>query len=155
MQFFCLNLIEDIQLFTEQPRTIKFAKYGTHTYAYLDEKLLYSILSNLLSNAIKYSSPQSTVYFTLTCEPDVVSFQVKDEGIGIPEGEQGKIFEPFCRGRNAGNVTGSGLGMAVVKKCLDLHQGELSVESQLGIGTTFTIKIRQPQKTGLFRHSLS
>ncbi len=155
MQFFCLNLIEDIQLFTEQPRAIKFDKYGTHTYAYLDEKLLYSILSNLLSNAIKYSSPQSTVYFILTCEPDMVSFQVKDEGIGIPEGEQGKIFEPFCRGRNAGNVTGSGLGMAVVKKCLDLHQGELNVDSQIGVGTTFTIRICQPQKTGLFSHGAS
>ncbi len=154
MQFFCLNLIEDIQLFSEQPRTIKFDKYGTRTYAYLDEKLLYSILSNLLSNAIKYSSPESSIYFTLTCEPDVVIFQVKDEGVGIPEEEQSKIFEPFCRGRNAGNVTGSGLGMAVVKKCLDLHQGNLTVESQVGIGTTFTIKLPQPQTSGLFNHGL-
>jgi len=150
MQFFCLNLIEDIQLFSEQPRTLKFDKYGTRTYAYLDEKLLYSILSNLLSNAIKYSSLESTVYFTLTCEPDSVIFQIKDEGIGIPEEEQGKIFEPFCRGRNAGSVTGSGLGMAVVKKCLDLHQGELSVNSEVDVGTTFTVKLLQPQKTGLF-----
>jgi len=152
MQFFCLNLIEDIQLFSEQPRTIKFDKYGTRTYAYLDEKLLYSILSNLLSNAIKYSSPESSIYFILTCEPDMVIFQVKDEGIGIPEEEQSKIFEPFWRGRNAGNVTGSGLGMAVVKKCLDLHQGSLTVESQVSIGTTFTIKLPQPQTSGLFNH---
>ncbi|HEY9626774.1 MAG TPA: ATP-binding protein [Coleofasciculaceae cyanobacterium] len=154
MQFFCLNLIEDIQLFSEQPRSIKFEKYGTRTYAYLDEKLLYSILSNLLSNAIKYSPSDSSIYFTLTCEPDSVIFHIKDEGIGIPKEEQGKIFEPFCRGRNAGNVTGSGLGMAVVKKCLDLHQGELHVESQVGVGTTFTIKISQPQKAGLFTQNV-
>ena len=152
MQFFCFNLIEDIQLFSEQPRTIKFDKYGTRTYAYLDEKLLYSVLSNLLSNAIKYSSPSSSIYFTLTCEPDFVLFQVKDEGIGIPEEEQSKIFEPFCRGRNAGSVTGSGLGMAVVKKSLDLHGGELRVESQVSVGTTFTVKLFQPQTTGLFNH---
>jgi signal transduction histidine kinase len=150
MQFFCLNLIEDIQLFSEQPRTIKFEKYGTSTYAYLDEKLLYSILSNLLSNALKYSSPPSPVYLTLSCEPDVVIFQVKDEGIGIPEEEQAKIFEPFRRGRNVGSVTGSGLGMAVVKRCLNLHQGELSVDSEVGVGTTFTIKLSQPRKVGLF-----
>ncbi|MGI0486739.1 ATP-binding protein [Pantanalinema rosaneae CENA516] len=152
MQFFCLNLIEDIQLFSEHPRTIQFDKHGSRTYAYLDERLLYSILSNLLSNAIKYSPPDSPVYFTLTCEPDRVMVQVKDQGIGIPEEEQARIFEPFCRGRNAGHVAGSGLGMAVVKKCLDLHQGELRVESQVGVGTTFTIQLPQPQTTGLFTH---
>lgn len=150
MQFFCLNLLEDIQLFSEHPRTIKFNKYGTRTYAYVDEKLLYSILSNLLSNAIKYSSSDSTVYFTLTCQPDVVIFQIKDEGIGIPPEEQAEIFEPFCRGKNAGGVAGSGLGMAVVKKCLDLHQGELSLQSEVGVGTTFTIKLFQTDNKGLF-----
>jgi signal transduction histidine kinase len=150
MQFFCLNLIEDIQLFNEQPRTIQFEKYGTRTYAYLDEKLLYSILSNLLSNAIKYSSPESPIHLTLICEPDVVIFQVKDEGIGIPEEEQERIFEPFRRGKNAGHITGSGLGMAVVKKCLELHHGNLSIESQVGIGTTFTIKLSQSQSSKLF-----
>ncbi|EKQ66884.1 signal transduction histidine kinase [Leptolyngbyaceae cyanobacterium JSC-12] len=150
MQFFCLNLIEDIQVFSEQPRVIKFDKFGTRTYAYLDEKLLYSILSNLLSNAIKYSSPNSTVYFTLICEPEVVMFQVKDEGIGIPKEEQAEIFEPFRRGRNASSVTGSGLGMAVVKKCLDLHQGQLSMESEVGIGTIFTVKIPQTKQSSLF-----
>lgn len=150
MQFFCLNLIEDIQLFSEQPRTIKFEKYGTSTYAYLDEKLLYSILSNLLSNALKYSSLASPVYLTLICEPDTVTFQVKDEGIGIPAEEQALIFEPFRRGRNARSIVGSGLGMAVVKRCLDLHQGELSVDSEVGVGTTFTVKLTQPQKKGLF-----
>lgn len=153
MQFFCLNLIEDIQLFSEQPRTIKFEKYGTSTYAYLDEKLLYSILSNLLSNALKYSSLASPVYLTLICEPNTVTFQVKDEGIGIPTEEQALIFEPFRRGRNARSIMGSGLGMAVVKRCLDLHQGELSVDSEVGVGTTFTVKLTQPQKKGLFNQS--
>lgn len=148
MQFFCLNLIEDIQLFSEQPRNIRFHKYGNHTYAYLDEKLTYSILSNLLSNAIKYSAPECPIDFTLICEPNIVCFEVKDRGIGIPADEHTKIFEPFCRGRNVGSAAGSGLGMAVVKKCLDLHQGELSLESKVGIGTTFTVKIRQPQKVG-------
>ncbi len=150
MQFFCLNLMEDIQVFSEQPRTIQFDKYGTRTYAYLDERLLYSILSNLLSNAIKYSSPDSPIHFSLTCEPDVVIFQIKDHGIGIPPDEQVEIFEPFRRGKNAGSVTGSGLGMAVVKKCLDLHQGQLSLDSELGTGTTFTIRLPQPHHLRLF-----
>ncbi len=150
MQFFCLNLLEDIQLFSEHPRTIQFKKLGSSTYAYLDERLIYSVLSNLLSNAIKYSPPSSPIDFTLTCEPDLVLFEIKDRGIGIPREEQAHIFEPFRRGANVGNIAGSGLGMAVVKKCLDLHQGELTLESEVGVGTVFTLKIPQPQKHGLF-----
>lgn len=150
MQFFCLNLIEDIQLFSEHPRTVEFSKHGASTYAYLDERLVYSILSNLLSNAIKYSAPTSTVFFSLICEPHAVIFEVRDEGIGIAEEEQSKIFEPFRRGRNVGHTPGSGLGMAVVKKCLDLHKGDLKLHSQVGVGTTFTVKIPQPQRNGLF-----
>lgn len=151
IQFFCLNLIEDIQLFSEQPRTILFHKQGDRTYACLDEKLIYSVLSNLLSNAIKYSASETPIHFTVVCEPDVVTFEVEDQGIGIPEDEQARIFEPFCRGRNAGSVSGSGLGMAVVKKCLDLHQGELTLKSQVGGGTTFVIQIRQLQKIGFLQ----
>ncbi|GET41698.1 sensor histidine kinase [Microseira wollei] len=141
MQTFCLNLVEDFQVFSESKRTIKFIKQGSCTHAYLDEKLLYSILSNLLDNAIKYSAPESTVYFTLICEPDAVTFQIRDEGIGIAQKEQQKLYDPFSRGKNAREIMGTGLGLAVVKKCLDLHRGEISVESEVGIGTTFTVRI--------------
>lgn len=150
MQFFCLNLMEDIQLFSEQPRTLQFSKHGASTYAYLDERLIYSILSNLLSNAIKYSAPTSPIFFSLTCDPYEVTFEIRDEGIGIAEEEQSRIFDPFRRGKNVGNTPGSGLGMAVVKKCLELHQGALNLQSQLGSGTTFTITIPQPPRNGLF-----
>lgn len=143
MQTFCLNLVEDFQVFGESKRSLHFTQQGDRTHAYVDEKLLYSILSNLLSNAIKYSPPSSTIYFTLICEFEAVAFQVKDEGIGIPEGYQSKLFEPFDRGANAKEIIGTGLGLTVVKKCLDLHKGEISVESNVGRGTTFTIKILQ------------
>lgn len=143
VQTFCLNLVEDFQVFSESKRTIKFIKQGSCTHANLDEKLLYSILSNLLSNAIKYSDPESTVYFTLICEPDAVTFQIRDEGIGIDIQEQQKLYDPFSRGKNAREIMGTGLGLAVVKKCLDLHKGEIYVDSKVGIGTTFTVKILQ------------
>ncbi len=143
VQTFCLNLVEDFQVFSESKRTIKFIKQGSCTHANLDEKLLYSILSNLLSNAIKYSDPESTVYFTLICEPDAVTFQIRDEGIGIDIQEQQKLYDPFSRGKNAREIMGTGLGLAVVKKCLDLHKGEIYVDSKVGIGTTFTVKIIQ------------
>jgi signal transduction histidine kinase len=143
MQTFCLNLIEDSQLFSELSRSIKFIKQGDRTHAWVDEKLLYSILSNLLSNAIKYSPPDSTVYFTFRGEVESITFEIRDEGIGISVEDQQKLYDPFSRGSNAREILGIGLGLAIVKKCLDLHQGQIFVKSQIGSGSTFTVQIPQ------------
>lgn len=147
LESFCLNLVEDIQLCSDKQHQIKLVSQGRCSHAYLDEKLLYSIMSNLLLNAIKYSPQGGNIKFALSCSPEAVIFQVKDEGIGIPLEDQQALYEPFHRGKNVGDIVGTGLGLAVVKKCLDLHQGEISVESQVGVGTTFTVKI--PQATDL------
>ncbi|MBD2080213.1 ATP-binding protein [Leptolyngbya sp. FACHB-17] len=143
MQTFCLNLIEDSQLFSETRRSIKFIQQCNLTHAWVDEKLLYSILSNLLSNAIKYSPPDSTIYFMFRDQPDSLIFEIKDEGIGIEIEDQHKLYDPFSRGGNARGILGTGLGLAIVKKCLDLHQGQIDVKSTLGCGSTFTVQIPQ------------
>lgn len=145
VEAFCLNLVEDIQLCSMSLHSLKFIRQGRCSRVYLDEKLLYYILSNLLLNSIKYSPNGGIVYLILTCEPEATVFQVKDEGIGVPLEDRQKIYEPFYRGQNVENIVGSGLGLAVVKKCLELHQGEITVESQVGVGTTFTVRI--PDKT--------
>ncbi|KAF3890997.1 histidine kinase [Tolypothrix bouteillei VB521301] len=145
MQTFCLNLIEDMQIMSPSQSVIRFDKQGNCTHARVDEKLLYSILSNLLSNAIKYSPQSKDVYFTLKCEPEAVTFQVRDFGIGIPKEIQQELYEPFKRGSNVKGILGTGLGLALVKKCLDLHQGEIFVESEVGVGTQFTVVIPQNQ----------
>ncbi|MBD2773346.1 CHASE3 domain-containing protein [Iningainema sp. BLCCT55] len=145
MQTFCLNLIEDIQTMSNSQHFISFDKQGSCTHAWVDEKLLYSILSNLLSNAIKYSPQSKDICFTFKCEPEAITFQVKDFGIGIPKEIQQELYEPFKRGNNVKGILGTGLGLAVVKKCLDLHRGEISVESDVGVGTHFTVKIPQNQ----------
>lgn len=137
---FCLNLIEEIQFSRATPDSIKFISQGHCARVNLDEKLMYSILSNLLLNAIKYS-PQGNIYFTLICKPKETIFQIKDEGIGISLEEQQKIFAPFYRGQNVEHIVGSGLGLAVVEKCLELHQGKITVESETGVGTVFTVTI--------------
>lgn len=149
MQSFCLNLIEDFQSFSESQHSIQFFQRGDRTHAWVDERLLYSILSNLLSNAIKYSPSLSTIEFTLRWEPGAVTFQVKDEGIGIPAEDILNLYNSFVRGSNTKAVLGSGLGLAIVKKCLDLHQGNISVESQVEGGTTFTVTIPQPKEREL------
>ncbi|MBW4555216.1 MAG: CHASE3 domain-containing protein [Trichormus sp. ATA11-4-KO1] len=138
---FCLNLVEDLQLFGTAPHLIKFMNHGQCFRAHLDEKLLYSILSNLLLNAIKYSFAGGKIYLILNSEAEAIVFQVIDEGIGIPPAEQEKIYEPLYRCQNVENIVGTGLGLAVVKKCVERHHGEISVESAVGVGTTFTVKI--------------
>ncbi|WP_416670766.1 sensor histidine kinase [Egbenema bharatensis] len=148
IQTFCLNLVEDFQLYGDSRRSLAFTQQGNCIRACVDEKLLYAILSNLLSNAIKFSPPDSSVDLILLCEPDAVLFQVKDQGIGIPPEDQPHLYDLFVRGSNAKAVMGTGLGLAVVKRCLDLHQGEISVESQVGVGTTFTVRIPQTKTVG-------
>ncbi len=144
LEAFCINLIEDLQFSTQPQHSIKFISQSNCTHAKLDENLLYSILSNLLSNAIKYSPQKGIILLILSCTPEMIIFQVQDSGIGIPLESQQHLFEPFYRGNNVGKIVGTGLGLAVVKKCLELHQGEISVESEVGVGTTFTVRI--PQK---------
>lgn len=142
VEAFCLNLLEDAQVSVESKRDIKFISKVQGFYAYLDEDLLYPILSNLLSNALKYSFPEGSILFTLSQEAkNTVVFQIRDEGIGISSEEQCQLYEPFYRSRKANRIDGSGLGLAVVKKCVDVHQGNISVDSQVGVGTTFTVKL--------------
>lgn len=147
LQSFCINLIEDIKLADQRQHPIQLIQRGDRTHAWLDEKLLYTILSNLLSNAVKYSPPDSPVEFILDSPtPQAVQFQVCDRGIGIPPDSQETLFEPFERGSNVSDLNGTGLGMAVIKKCLDRHQGQIHVESHLGQGSQFTIVIPQPDR---------
>lgn len=143
LEDFCLNLVEDLQLFAISINKIKVINNGSHFRANVDEQLLYSILSNLLLNAIRYSDVRGKIYLILKCEAEATIFQVIDKGIGIPLVEQQNIFEPFYRCENVANIAGTGLGLAVVKKCVELHQGEIFVESTVGVGTKFTVRIPQ------------
>jgi len=108
---------------------------------YLDEKLLRQILENLLSNALKYSPSNTSVEFTLYYHQNQAIFQIRDQGIGIPNQDKGLLFETFHRATNVGTIAGTGLGLAIVKKCVDLHKGQIAVESEVGLGTTFTVTL--------------
>ncbi len=111
------------------------------TIARADERLLRHILTNLLSNALKYSPPGAPIEFAVTCEmPDAV-FIVRDRGIGIPEADRQWLFEPFHRGRNVENRPGTGLGLTIVKRCVELHGGRISVQSEVDHGTQFTVRL--------------
>jgi len=141
LALYCAHFIEEMQLNAGSQHSLTFTSQG-ETYAIsLDEKLLRSMLSNLLSNAIKYSPQGGAIALTLRFQPKAVVIRVQDQGIGISETDQKQLFEPFQRGKNVRNVPGTGLGLAVVKKCVDLHRGKIAIVSELGIGTACEITL--------------
>ncbi|MBA4302449.1 MAG: hybrid sensor histidine kinase/response regulator [Cyclobacterium sp.] len=106
-----------------------------------DPELLYQVFENLLSNAVKYSKDGKEVEFKIAYSDNKLQAIVSDKGIGIPKSEQSKLFERFFRAGNVGIIEGSGLGLSIVKKCLDVLQGEITFESEVNKGTTFQITI--------------
>jgi PAS domain S-box-containing protein len=138
---FCRDVLAQVQLASGNQKSINFVTQGNCSTAYLDPKLLQHILTNLLSNAVKYSPNGSSVIFKLCCQTHEAIFQIKDSGIGIPVVDQQQMFEPFYRGSNVDSIPGTGLGLSIVKTLVDLHGGEIAVESVVGVGTTFTVKL--------------
>lgn len=156
---FCLNLVEDIDLANAHRHVIQFISRSSQQYVNLDEKLLYLILSNLLLNAIKYSPIQSEIQLILEDQfhdPQINSdtngvtggiiFKVQDQGQGISPIDIPHLYTPFYRGQNVGLIAGTGLGLVVVKTCVDLHHGTIAVESNPIQGTTFTFCIPTQQE---------
>ena len=137
---FCRELTEEMELAAEN-HTIIFCSGGDCTNACMDEKLLRHILSNLLSNAIKYSPSGGTVKLELIGEQKTVMFHIQDRGIGIPQADLIQLFDSFHRASNVGTISGTGLGLAIVKKAVDLHNGQIFIKSEVGVGTTFTVKL--------------
>ena len=107
----------------------------------LDENLLRQSLGNLLSNAVKYSPDGGDVYFRVSKEDEMLRFEVTDQGIGIPETDQQRLFETFHRASNVGHIAGTGLGLAIVKQATELHGGKINLHSSSGVGTTFVLHI--------------
>jgi PAS domain S-box-containing protein len=106
-----------------------------------DRQLLKNILVNLLSNAIKYSPASARVDLSVVQENGTVEFEVTDYGIGIPDAEQSHIFERFFRAKNAVDIDGTGLGLNIVKKYVDLLGGEITFNSVENEKTSFRVSL--------------
>jgi signal transduction histidine kinase len=142
---FCRNLIEELQAANGEEHLITFDESNKRDLmlkrVQVDEKLLRHILTNLISNASKYSSPGSQIGVHLTYESDAMTFQIKDQGIGISQKDQARLFDTFYRGANVSDVQGTGLGLSIVKRCVDTYGGSITVDSELGVGSTFTVRL--------------
>ena len=106
------------------------------------------LLGNLLSNAVKYTQKGGQAHLTMDTNEDKVRFTVIDTGIGIPEEAIEQLFTEFFRAENARKITeyGTGLGLAIVKRVVDEHKGEVSVESELGKGSKFSVSLPLPTR---------
>jgi len=146
LESFCQEILEEVEIAFSKEHTFTLNSPQALPLIALDEKLLRQMLINLLSNAIKYSPNGGNIQINLGCESERAILQIKDEGIGIPVSDQKDLFEFFHRASNVGNIPGTGLGMAIVKNAVDLHGGTINLESQLGIGTTFTVYLPIPPR---------
>jgi len=138
---FCKQLYEQLNFKTGQ--TLVLAGNAIKGQIYADKSLLNSILINLLSNATKYSPEHSLIRLVMDEEATHISLQVIDQGIGILAKDKAAILGAFYRGQNVGAISGTGLGLAVVKTCIDLHKGTLTITSHPDRGTCVTVKLPQ------------
>jgi len=116
------------------------------TEHYIDKNLIRYIIGNILNNAIKFTQQPSEIFFSVDDNSQNLIFIITDFGIGIPSGEQTYIFEPFYRASNAENIKGTGFGLSVVKRMIDLYNGKIFVKSQLNKGTSITIILPKIEK---------
>ncbi len=143
-----INLIELLQEIHEEVKEslkegqeIKIKCEGESIYITADSRILRNIMFNLISNASKYSDINKSIQLTCTKNEHNITFSVQDEGIGIPPEDQKNLFERFFRASNATNIQGTGLGLNIVRRYVQLLHGEINYVSEYGKGSTFTVKI--------------
>ena len=117
-----------------------------NTYIFIDEKLGRNIFINIISNAVKFSPDADTVTVEFSTEKNYTVISVIDFGIGIPKAELSNIFNPFIRGENVDLIQGTGLGLSIVKEAVDVLGGKIIVNSKIGKGTSFVVKIPKNSK---------
>ena len=142
---FCSSLAQRFSIRAAPAHQIVFSWQGDHPIRLADEWLLNQILTNLLSNAIAYSPQGDAIQLELDCSDDAVRLRVVDHGIGISPEDQAHIFDLFHRGRNVETIHGIGLGLSIVQRAVMAHEGTITFESQLGVGTSFTVTLPVPR----------
>jgi len=133
------EITEEMQVIAKENQNIIYQHTGTTSNIHLDGNLLKNCIINLIGNAIKYSGENTFIEFNTEVTENDCIVTIKDNGIGIPEADQKHLFEAFFRAHNTGNIPGTGLGLNIVGRYVNLMNGKIDFESNVNKGTTFIL----------------
>jgi signal transduction histidine kinase len=138
---FIQEITEDMEGALKKGQHIRYTHFGD-TNIHQDSRILRNVLLNLISNACKYSAENKPVDVITQVHDGLITLQVTDYGMGIPQADQPYIFNNFFRAKNAANIPGTGLGLNIVKRYMELLQGSINFTSAENEGTTFTLQFK-------------
>ncbi len=141
LKHLCEELIEEMNGILKSGQHIMYKHSGAKTEVIRDKQIIRNVIINLLSNAIKFS-PENAQIDLNTSINSHIEIEIKDNGIGIPPADQKHLFDRFFRASNVSNIQGTGLGLHIVKKYVELMDGEIKFQSKFGKGTTFGIQLK-------------
>ena len=133
------EITEEMQVIAKENQNIIYQHTGTTSFIHLDGNLLKNCIINLIGNAIKYSGENTFIEFNTEVTENDCIVTIKDNGIGIPEADQKHLFEAFFRAHNTGNIPGTGLGLNIVGRYVNLMNGKIDFQSNVNKGTTFIL----------------
>lgn len=137
------EITEEMQMMAKRDQNIIYQHTGLHSTVLLDQNLLRNCIINLISNAIKYSGENTFIEFNTELTDKECIISVRDNGIGIPEADHKHLFEPFFRANNTGTIPGTGLGLNIIMRYVDLMGGKVSFNSLPNQKTIFTLNFQQ------------
>lgn len=137
----CRKVITSFQIDESHQQHIHFSTTIEELNIVADEVMMRQVLTNLISNALKYSQPNPQVIVRVSTNGTLAEITVSDNGIGIPEMDRKRVFQPFFRASNAKGIEGNGLGLNIVKETIQLHGGQIRLESIPQKGTTFYVEL--------------
>jgi signal transduction histidine kinase len=137
----CIGLIEELRGMAKPGQALEYDHTSDERNVTLDRGMLTNTITNLVTNAIKYSPEDRPVVLRTALDDGCLRIAVIDKGMGIPPADQAHLFEPFFRAQNVLTIQGTGLGLNLVKRYLDLMGGDISFTSTPGKGTTFNVRI--------------
>ncbi len=135
---FLQDVFDEMKINLKMGQQLKLSFDGESFFA-TDKRLLKNVLINLLSNAMKFSEMHKTIEIAVDNSPTFMTLQVKDQGIGIAKEDMPHLFSTFFRGKNAVNIQGTGLGLHIVKRYVNMLEGSITLSTELNEGTTFNV----------------
>lgn len=138
--------IAEIKETSDKSLKFEIAHTGSHISIFQDKEMIRNVVINLISNAIKYSPEQSTVFIRSRMSGEQVVLEIQDQGMGIPLEDQKHLFERFFRAKNVTNLQGTGLGLNIVRRYLNLMGGTIDFISKVNEGTTFIVSLPVEKK---------